>query len=137
MPQPGAVPRRHTGRAPSVGALTGLLVAIACGSNGSPGGPTTPSSTKTITITAAGVTPKNVEVTLGERVRFVNNDSRSHNIGSDPHPEHTDCPDINQVGFLSPGQSRETGNFVTTRVCGFHDHDNPDNQSLRGTITTR
>ena len=37
--------------------------------------------------------------------KFVNNDSRSHEMFSDPHPEHTDCPEINQVGFLSPGQS--------------------------------
>jgi len=138
MPQPGAVPRRHTGRARSVLPLLGLVTAVACGgSSPPPGGPTSPSPSATITIGAAGVTPKNVQITLGERVRFVNNDSRAHNIGSDPHPEHTDCPDINQVGFLSPGQSRETGNFVTTRTCGFHDHDNPDNQSLRGTITIR
>jgi hypothetical protein len=54
---------------------------------------------------------------------------------SDPHPEHTDCPEINQVAFLSPGERRETGNFVMARSCGFHDHDNPDNESLKGTIT--
>jgi hypothetical protein len=53
---------------------------------------------------------------------------------SDPHPDHTDCPEINQVGLLSPGQSRETGNLVTVRTCGFHDHDNPSAQSLTGQI---
>ena len=34
-------------------------------------------------------------------------------------------------------QSRETGNFVIARACGFHDHDDPLNQALWGTITTR
>ena len=53
---------------------------------------------------------------------------------SDPHPEHTDCPDINQVGYLQPGESRQTGNMNTIRTCGFHDHNLPAVASLRGTI---
>jgi hypothetical protein len=56
---------------------------------------------------------------------------------SDPHPEHDQCPEINQVGFLSAGQSRETGNLVTARTCGFHDHDDPFTQSLQGQIVIR
>lgn len=99
--------------------------------------PTPPGSTPTLTITAAGVNPQAVEVALGSRVRFVNNDTRSHYMSSDPHPDHTDCPEINQAGFLQPGQSRETGNLVQVRTCGFHDHDDPNNASLRGTITIR
>lgn len=74
---------------------------------------------------------------IGTRVLFVNSDSRPHNMNSDPHPEHTDCPELNQVGFLTPGQSRETGNLVTARTCGFHDHDNPALTTLQGTITIR
>jgi len=68
-------------------------------------------------------------------VTFINNDSRQHEMDSDPHPEHTDCPPINSVGVLAPGQSRQTGNLNVVRVCGFHDHMNDANQSLRGTIT--
>jgi hypothetical protein len=55
-------------------------------------------------------------------------------MSSDPHPGHTDCPAINQAGFLSAGQSRLTGNLNTVRTCGFHDHDQPTNTSLQGTI---
>jgi hypothetical protein len=91
----------------------------------------------TITISPAGVSPKHVEIALGDRVLFVNNDNRTHFIGSNPHPEHTDCPSINQAGFLGRGQSRETSNFVVAGVCGFHDHDDPMNQNLWGTITTK
>jgi plastocyanin len=114
----------------------GLAVAAACGRKSSP---TAPSSTSgasgaTVTITAAGVSPREVRIRAGSRVTFVNNDTRSHNIASDPHPEHTDCREINQVGFLQPGQSRETGNFVTPRTCGYHDHDLPTVDSLRGRI---
>jgi hypothetical protein len=44
---------------------------------------------------------------------------------------------LNQVGLLNAGQSRESGNLVTVRACGFHDHDDPNNVSLRGTIVIR
>jgi plastocyanin len=119
-------------------ALAGLtLAAISCGGSSNPAAPTPPVQTTTITIATAGVSPKNIEVSLGARVRFVNNDTRAHDMSSDPHPDHTDCPEINQVGFLQPGQSRETGNLVQARTCGFHDHLSPSNQALTGSITIR
>jgi plastocyanin len=101
---------------------------------GGGGTPTTPTPTTTVTITSSGVSPKAITVAAGSRVTFVNNDSRSHDISSNPHPEHTDCPPINDVGNLTPGQSRLTGNLNTVRTCGYHDHDNPSNTSLQGTI---
>jgi plastocyanin len=131
-------PARH--RRPCAGlALLTLLLATGCsGSSSNSGTPTDPSPTvPTVTITAAGVSPKTIQIAVGGRVRFVNNDTAMHMVGSDPHPDHTDCPDINQVGFLLPGQSRETGNLVQPRTCGFHDHERPDVQALRGTITIR
>ena len=88
----------------------------------------------TITIVGNAVSPQNITVSPGSRVTFVNNDSRRHDMFSDPHPEHTDCPEINQVGTLQPGQSRDTGNLNTVRSCGFHDHEQPTVSSLRGTI---
>ena len=114
------------------------------GSSSSSGpSPTSPSSTPagavtttTITITNSTASPKNIIVARGSQVTFINNDNQTHNMTSDPHPEHTDCPEINQVGFLSRGQSRQTGNMVTNRtVCGFHDHDLPDVAGLQGSIT--
>lgn len=92
-----------------------------------------------MTITAAGASPTQITVSPGTRVLFVNNDSRAHNMTSDPHPEHNDCPEINAVGLLQPNQSRETGNLVTTRTCGFHDHDDPPPGGSRwtGRITIR
>lgn len=106
--------------------------------------PSTPSpdetpqvQTNTITITSSGANPRNVLVALGSRVLFINNDNRSHNMTSDPHPDHNECPEINQAGFLQPGQSRETGNLVVARTCGFHDHDNPSQGNLTGQIVIR
>ena len=113
--------------------LVAILVA-ACDST-TPTPP--PNSTVTVRITATGMSPKSVDVALGGRVLFINQDSRDHTIGSDPHPDHSDCPDLNQVGLLQPGQRRETANLVQPRVCGFHDHDLPNVTTLTGTITIR
>ena len=103
------------------------------------GGTTTPSPppnpATTITITSAGASPRNLTVSRGSQVTFVNNDSSPHQMNSDPHPTHGDCVELDQVGFLSPGQSRTSGNLNTARTCGYHDHTNNTNTSLQGTIT--
>jgi plastocyanin len=110
----------------------------ACDDNSPPSNPNTPTNPYTITISTSGiVSPKQLTVPPGTRVLFVNNHSRPHNMTSDPHPDHLDCPDLNQVGLLNAGQSRESGNLVTVRTCGFHDHDDPDNINLRGSIVIR
>lgn len=115
-----------------------VAAAVACGGSKPPTEPSGPPvQSTTITITASGATPKNVLVNQGDRVLFINNDVRAHNMTSDPHPDHTDCVEINQVGPLQPGQRRETLNLIQPRVCGFHDHDLPDIAGLKGTITIR
>ena len=125
--------------------LAGIgLLAAACG--GSSSSPSSPSpggggaEGRTITITASGASPKTLTVSQGTRVLFVNNDSARHNMTSDQHPEHDDCPEINQVGLLNSNQSRESGNLNTVRTCGFHDHDDPPPGGSRWTgsiIVTR
>jgi plastocyanin len=80
------------------------------------------------------VSPKSLTVAPGTRVTFTNNDTRIHDMESNPHPEHTDCPEINLVGFLTPGTTKLTGNLNTVRTCGFHDHDQFENRNLQGTI---
>lgn len=128
-------------------AAAAAVALAACGagssSSASPSGPSSPTTTpggavatNTITITNSVASPKDIVVARGSQVTFINNDTQSHNMTSDPHPEHTDCPEINQVGFLSAGQRRQTGNMVTNRaVCGFHDHDLPNVAGMQGSIT--
>jgi plastocyanin len=132
---------RLAARAVHAGAIAAL--AVACGGSSSPntgpstGGTCTASSTSTtITIANNAVCPQNITVPRGTQVTFVNSDSpRTHEMTSDPHPEHTDCPEINQVGNLVPGQTRQTGNLNTARRCGFHDHIAFENAALKGSIT--
>ena len=120
-------------------AIAAVLLAssAACGGDSAPT-PNNPTNPFTITISTSGiVSPKQLTVPPGTRVLFVNNHSRRHDMTSDPHPDHLDCPELNQVGALNAGQSRESGNLVIVRTCGFHDHDDPDNVNLRGSIVIR
>ena len=108
------------------------------GGSGNPGGPSPSDNPNQMTISSTGVlSPAELVVSPGSRVLFINNHAQRHNMTSDPHPEHNDCPEINQVGLLSQGQRRETGNLVTVRTCGIHDHDDPDNRNLRARIVIR
>jgi plastocyanin len=118
-----------------------IALAMACGGNStsssmSPSGSCTPSSSPTtFVIMNNTICPQNITVSRGTQVTFFNQDSIVHEMDSDPHPEHTDCVEINQVDFLNPGQSRQTGNLNIARVCGFHDHQHPDQASMQGRIT--
>jgi hypothetical protein len=126
-------------------AVVVALTAAACGGGSStPTTPTTPtpppttgtpSETATITIGSNGsISPTSVTITRGGRVTIVNSHNQAHDMSSDPHPEHTQCTEINQIGFLTAGQSRTSGNFNTARTCTFHDHNLPESAGLKGTI---
>ena len=127
-------------------AVSGLAVIglLSCGGGGGgsytpPTTPTTPNpgtgTTTVITIRADGtIEPKEVRISIREQVRFVNQDTRVHQPQSNPHLMHTDCPALNSVGVLQPGESRTTGAFEIEKACGFHDHMNPDASGLAGVI---
>jgi plastocyanin len=75
-----------------------------------------------VTITSTTVSPGEIVVAVGSRVTFVNNDALPHDIQGGPDPSRPDCLEINQVGFLSPGQSRQTAPLPEARTCEYHDH---------------
>ena len=129
-------------------ALAGALAAmVACGGNGGGGGPAGPSGPAvpstgsvgaigaTITIANGSVSPSQVTIAVGQSVRVVNSNGRSHDISSDPHPAHTNCPSIANVGLVANGQTKDTHGFAAAGSCGFHDHNDPDNAALKGRIT--
>jgi hypothetical protein len=127
-------------------AVAGLALTMACGDSngGGGGGPTTPSgsgagpSGATITIGSNGaVSPSSVSIAVGQSVTFMNSSGSSREIASDPHPTHTSCPSINALGILGNGQTKLTNSFGGAGTCTFHDHGQPDNNSLKGTITIR
>jgi len=92
----------------------------------------------TISITATGFKPKDSVVAAGGRARFENVDNRLHSVASNPLISHADCPPINEVGTLVPGQSKMTGVFTDAKTCGYHDPASEGSgEILMGTITVR
>ncbi len=53
--------------------------------------------------------PSEVTIAVGGRVTFINQNNRAHDITSDPLHLHTDCPPVIEVGFIQPGQTKQTG----------------------------
>ena len=132
-------------------AIAALVTAAACGGGSSPtspGGSGSGSGSPVVGSTGAvgavgatisiggnsAVSPSQVTIAPGQSVTFVNNDSRSHDMESDPHPTHTNCPSMANVGNLQPGQSKTSFGFAAAGSCGFHDHNNPDSDGLKGRI---
>src|SRR3954471_22305693 len=135
-------PREMVRTMPRAAILATTIAALTLSCGGSSAGPSTgggsctaSATATTITISNNAVCPQNITVPRGTQVTFVNSDSRNHNMASDPHPEHTDCTELNQIGLLSTGASRSSGNLNTVRTCGMHDHDDPNNGSLKARIT--
>jgi plastocyanin len=137
----------HPVRARFVGSLVALGLLAGCG-----GSPNSPSSVTvivrdggaggtngaTITITAAGVSAKSVTVAVGQTVTFINNDNRSHEMASDPHPQHGSCPSMESgLATIAAGQTKVTHAFANAGTCGYHDHLDDGNNALKGTITVQ
>jgi hypothetical protein len=117
-----------------------LAAALSCGGDSSsstgPSGTCTPSTNpQTLVVMNNQICPAAITVARGTQLTINNQDSTSHDMTSDPHPEHTDCPELNAIGFLNPGQTRSSNNLNTARRCGMHDHSNPNSAALKATIT--
>jgi plastocyanin len=66
------------------------------------------------------MSPLDITIAVGQKVTFVNNDIRAHDVVGGIDPSHPDCPEI--VVFLSAGQRSDTAVFNTARTCEYHDH---------------
>jgi plastocyanin len=121
------------------GALALLVGAIGCDYN-SPEAPDTSMpgpEGAAISITSSGLSPGTVSIATGQSVTFTNNDSVAHEIVSEPVPTYSDCPEINLVGRLEPGQSKQTAALNDTRSCGFLDLLRSGDSRWRGTIAVQ
>jgi plastocyanin len=116
-------------------ALAAALSFTGCGSS-SPAEPTTHTLPSTVMIMSTGVTPAEVTVAVGDRVNFMNHDSVTHSVAGGADPTRPDCPEINAVGVLAPGDIRPTAPFTTAKTCQYH---NPRMQSalFTGRIVVR
>lgn len=83
----------------------------------------------TIAYTANGFDPDTVTVKSGDKVRIVNNNAKGQlEFGSDPHPSHTDNPELN-TGDIEHGYSA-TIIVSKTGKWGFHNHYKPSDHGF-------
>jgi hypothetical protein len=125
--------------------LSGCTIAIhvGCGT-ASPVEPSTSgqitvesSPAPTITVTAGGVSPVELTIERGSRVRFLNLDSQGHSFVGGPDPSQSECIQIDRAGFLAPGQSSDTFVFESARTCRYHDHFQLGVPAFEGRIVVR
>ena len=124
--------------------LAMVMIGAGCGGGSSTGGlgasgavgatPPAGQASATIHLSASGLDQKALTVKAGDEVEFINDDAAAHEIASDPHPAHTDCPELNS-GMLAHGQTFTATMGSTAKTCGLHDHLQPGNAAFRGTIT--
>jgi len=130
--------------------LAGLFIACSAGTPPTPpttptpptGGnpnppPAPPAGPPTVSITGTGFSPAEITVSVGERVTFINNDSRAHDILGGVDHQNRECPEIDTAAFLVPGQRRDTEPFTASGTCNFHDHTQLGNPAYQGKIHIR
>lgn len=140
--RPWILPATMSGMA--IAAVALVAQTTACGGGyDSPAAPTPPPggggpapSTMTITVSGAGANASSSDVAVGGTVTVTNSDTVAHEMSSDPHPVHTNCPALN-FGSLAPGESKTSPALTAARSCGVHDHLNPGSQTLMRTIVIR
>lgn len=81
--------------------------------------------------------PLDITIDVGQRVTFVNNDNRAHDLVGGVDPNHPDCPEITAAGFVAPGQRRDTDVFTRARTCEYHDHTMLSVAAFQGRIIIR
>ena len=97
-------------------------------------GPVSAPSTATVEIRSIGFDRTLVIVAPGGRVTFRNRDTVSHQIASNVHPDHQQCPQLNSP-LLAAGESfTATMSQEDHRSCGFHDEQRLNEPGFRGTV---
>ncbi|HJL55732.1 MAG: cupredoxin domain-containing protein [Candidatus Pacebacteria bacterium] len=84
-----------------------------------------------VTYTSSAFSPKDIAVSAGQTVRFVNESSGNMWVASDEHPTHTVLPEFDNKESVGNGENYEFV-FTETGEWNYHNHVNP---SAVGTVT--
>ena len=87
-----------------------------------------------VSITAGGFVPQVLHVDYPVTVTFTNADSAPHTLESAPELNWDNCPEMNTVGTLQPGQSKAVPFSEKDAVCAFHDAALRANTAFQGYI---
>ena len=80
--------------------------------------------------------PKNLTITVGDTIRWINNDTKLRWPSADPHPTHSALPEFDPLADLAPGENYSF-TFTEVGVVPYHDHTQAiieDIATITGTI---
>ncbi|MEK6972622.1 MAG: plastocyanin/azurin family copper-binding protein [archaeon] len=83
-----------------------------------------------VTIKEFVFEPKEIVIKKGSTVKWVNEDASPHLIASNPHPVHTDLPEL-VSNELNKGEEHSF-TFTKTGTFGYHCHIHP---AMKGSVT--
>jgi len=89
-------------------------------------------STTVLSYTDSGFSPASVTVAAGGQLTVKNTSSKPMQFNSDPHPVHTDDPELN-LGPIAPGASA-TATLTKKGTFGVHNHLDP---TQKATVTIK
>lgn len=94
--------------------------------------PSAKAASATITYTAAGFEPRDIQVAKGTQVNFLNRTQLPLWVASDPHPEHTDYPELD-AGVIA-GEHVQPGRdfgfkFDKAGTWKYHNHSAPEHSA--------
>lgn len=79
----------------------------------------------TVFYTKEVFSPTNLQINVGDTVRFKNDSLFSVRIVSDPHPLHNDLPGFDSVSEI-PSQGIFSFTFTKRGIFGYHNEKKPD-----------
>lgn len=91
-----------------------------------------PEKTNLVIIFSNKIEPAAIEIKAGETVLFQNSDQKPHQIASDPHPTHTDLPDL----YSPPIYEKDTYSYTFSKKGDWFYH-LEDNPSIRGEVVVK
>lgn len=86
----------------------------------------------TVTIEDGKFDPSSVLIKQGDTVQWVNKDTKSHHIASNPHPTHTDLAEL-ESSDLAAGQNFQF-KFIKIGTFDYHDHLDP---TIKGSVVVK
>lgn len=90
----------------------------------------------TVSVEDGAFVPKNLTITVGDTIRWINNDTKLRWPSADPHPTHSALPEFDPLADLAPGESYSL-TFTEVGVVPYHDHTQAiidDVATITGTI---
>lgn len=85
-------------------------------------------------ITPAGVSPQVLHLDAPVTVTFTNTDQVAHRLEAAPELAYGDCPEMNRLATLQPGQQGSVTLSQHGFICAYKDAARPTDMPFQGAI---